>query len=85
MRTRIPEFFDFMRVEKQIEWGQSFLLQLLGFDQRSILWNVQIYMPFYEIPFGGFGYGDFDSLCKKAIDDINNSGRSDKRRLIMYL
>ncbi|HHZ6552260.1 TPA: ATP-binding domain-containing protein, partial [Escherichia coli] len=36
---------------------------------------------YYEIPFGGFGNGDFDALCKKAISDIKKSGRSDEKAL----
>lgn len=82
MRNRIPEFFDFMRVEKQIEWGSKlFCFNSWGLNRDPFSGMYRYICHFYEIPFGGFGYGDFDALCKKAIIDINNSGRAEKRAL----
>lgn len=82
MRSRIPEFFDFMRVEKQIEWGSKlFCFNSWGLSRDPFSGMYRYICHFYEIPFGGFGNGDFDALCKKAISDINNSGRSEKRAL----
>ncbi|ENA72125.1 hypothetical protein EC178900_4924 [Escherichia coli 178900] len=40
---------------------------------------------YYEIPFGGFGNGDFDALCKKAILDIKKVGGLMKKLSIMCL
>ncbi|BBG58887.1 DEAD/DEAH box helicase [Providencia rustigianii] len=82
MRSRIPEFFDFMRVEKQIEWGSKlFCFNSWGLSRDPFSGMYRYICHFYEIPFGGFGNGDFDALCKKAISDINNSGRSEKKAL----
>ncbi|HDL7924985.1 TPA: DEAD/DEAH box helicase, partial [Yersinia enterocolitica] len=82
MRSRIPEFFDFMRVEKQIEWGSKlFCFNSWGLSRDPFSGMYRYICHFYEIPFGGFGNGDFDALCKKAIIDINNSGRSEKKAL----
>ncbi|ECM2385744.1 AAA family ATPase [Salmonella enterica subsp. enterica serovar Typhimurium] len=82
MRTRIPEFFDFMRVEKQIEWGTKlFCFNSWGLTKEPFSGMYRYICHYYEIPFGGFGNGDFDALCKKAIADINNSGRADKKAL----
>lgn len=30
MKSRIPEFFDFMRVERQIDWGNKLFVSILG-------------------------------------------------------
>lgn len=82
MRSRIPEFFDFMRVEKQIEWGSKlFCFNSWGLNRDPFSGMYRYICYYYEIPFGGFGNGDFDGLCKKAIKDIENSGRSDKKAL----
>ncbi|PHM54898.1 hypothetical protein Xhom_02865 [Xenorhabdus hominickii] len=72
-----------MRVEKQIEWGTKlFCFNSWGLSRDPFSGMYRYICYFYEIPFGGFGNGDFDALCKKAIIDINNSGRSEKKRLI---
>ncbi|ECP9859865.1 DNA helicase, partial [Salmonella enterica] len=72
----------FMRVEKQIEWGTKlFCFNSWGLTKEPFSGMYRYICHYYEIPFGGFGNGDFDALCKKAIADINNSGRADKKAL----
>lgn len=71
-----------MRVEKQIEWGSKlFCFNSWGQSRDPFSGMYRYICFFYEIPFGGFGNGDFDGLCKKAIKDIESSGRSDKKAL----
>jgi len=74
LRSRIPEFFNFMRVEEQIKW-----------DER--LWCVNAwgsqYLPdsgaysyicnHYNVQFLRYSRGtDFDYVCQKAIAEISN-------------
>lgn len=71
MRQRIPEFFDFMRVERQIEWDKKlFCFHSWGSGSEPNSGMYRYICHFYNIPFGSLRAGSFDYLCKKAISDI---------------
>lgn len=71
MRRRIPDFFDFMRVERQIEWNKKLFCFHSWGSGKEPLSGMYRYICFsYGIPFGSLRAGTFDSLCKQAIADI---------------
>lgn len=75
MRQRIPEFFDFMRVERQIEWDKKlFCFHSWGSGSAPISGMYRYICHFYNISFGSLRAGSFDHLCKKAISEIKNKG-----------
>jgi len=71
MKNRIPGFFDFMRVERQIDWGNK-LFCFHAWGSGRLPWSgmYRYICHFYEIPFGTFQAGTFDYLCKKAAAEI---------------
>ena len=72
MRSRIPGFFDFMRVEKQIDWGNRlFCFHAWGTSNAPLSGMYRYICHSYGIPFGGLWAGTFDSLCLRAIEALN--------------
>lgn len=71
MKNRIPEFFDFMKVEKQIDWDNKlFCFHSWGSGRVPTSGMYRYICHKYEISFGSLQTGSFDQLCKKAIDEI---------------
>jgi superfamily I DNA and RNA helicase len=80
MKSRIPDFFDFMRVEKQIYWDEKiFCFQSWGSNKDPYSGIYRYICFFYEIPFGTFGAGSLDSHCQKAIHDIKAQTKNSKK------
>ncbi|MDP1539907.1 MAG: ATP-binding domain-containing protein [Moraxellaceae bacterium] len=72
MKSRIPGFFDFMRVERQIDWDNKlFCFHAWGNTRDPISGMYRYICHCYGIPFGTLQSGSFDVLCKKAIAEIN--------------
>lgn len=73
IKQRIPEFFNFMKVEKQIKWEE----RLWAINAWGSLLNkdsgVYRYIcDFYSVPFNRYSkYMDFEKACKSALDEIN--------------
>ncbi|SNY65049.1 DEAD/DEAH box helicase [Stenotrophomonas sp. CC120223-11] len=73
MRNRIPDFFDFMRVDRQIEWDKKlFCFHSWGSGREPLSGMYRYICHSYAIPFGTFQAGSFESLCRRAIDDIKS-------------
>ncbi|MBY8291179.1 ATP-binding domain-containing protein [Vibrio fluvialis] len=71
MKNRIPDFFDFMRVEKQIDWNNKlFCFHAWGSSRLPYSGMYRYICHAYNISFGTFQSGTFDYLCKRAIEDI---------------
>ncbi|AVJ26941.1 DEAD/DEAH box helicase [Achromobacter spanius] len=71
MRSRIPEFFDFMRVDRQIEWNSKlFCFHAWGSGKVSSSGMYRYICHFYGISFGNMYGGTFDAHCTRAISDI---------------
>lgn len=73
MKTRIPEFFNFMKVEEQIKWEERlWVIPSWGSVSNK---NSGIYSYLcraYNIPFQTFtDAGSFDTVCKDAIEKLN--------------
>jgi superfamily I DNA and RNA helicase len=71
MKSRIPSFFDFMRVERQIDWGNKlFCFHSWGSSRDPFSGMYRYICHCYGIPFGSLQSGSFDFLCKRTITDI---------------
>lgn len=73
LRERIPEFFDFMKVDEQIKWNEK-LWVMSGWGSKSDS-NSGVYSyicSYYNIPFERFSYSiTFDGVCRRALQKLN--------------
>lgn len=81
LRKRIPDFFDFMKVEQQILWHERLWCVNSwgsGYDKNS---GAYTYIcDFYGLKFYRFSkFNSFDSVCKIAIESIKNLGLIEKK------
>lgn len=75
MKSRIPVFFDFMRVERQIDWNNKlFCFHSWGSGRDPYSGTYRYICHSYGIPFGSLQAGSFESLCKRAIKSITELG-----------
>jgi superfamily I DNA and RNA helicase len=73
MRNRIPEFFNFMKVERQIEWeNKIFCFSSWGSYKNSNSGMYRYICSEYGISFGTLQSGTFDYWCRKAIEEITS-------------
>lgn len=73
MRDRIPKFFNFMKVEEQIDWGKRlFVFSSWGSanDPYSGMYRYICYK--YKVPFSNYSSNpNFDNLCRAVLEDLN--------------
>lgn len=80
MKSRVPEFFDFMKVEEQIKWNER-LWVFHGWGSQKNQNNVGLYSLIcnkYNLPFYNAGEGDFTFACKKTLEYILKKESEDK-------
>ncbi|MEZ9495806.1 DEAD/DEAH box helicase, partial [Vibrio splendidus] len=83
MKQRIPEFFNFMKVERQIDWDNKlFCFQSWGSGRIPASGMYRYICHKYEIPFGTLAAGTLDRLCKKAIEDIKSLAENNRHDYI---
>lgn len=73
LKKRIPDFFDFMKVEEQIKWHERLWCVNAWGSQSNINSGAYSYISyFYDIGFSRYNpWGSsFDDVCKKAIEEI---------------
>ena len=75
LRDRIPKFFDFMKVEKQIEWYDRLWLSIAWGSERNIDSGIYSYIcDFYDIPFIRYRYGiGYKDIFSEALKYINSN------------
>jgi superfamily I DNA and RNA helicase len=79
MRERIPVFFDFMRVERQIDWDNKlFCFHSWGSNRNPVSGMYRYICHYYNISFGSLQAGSFDFLCTKAINAIKANSEDHK-------
>lgn len=73
IRNRIPGFFNFMKVEKQIEWNKKLWVDRAWGSQKDKNSGLYSYIcDFYDIPFYSFSrYRNYEFIFSKALDYIN--------------
>ncbi|MHC8348776.1 DEAD/DEAH box helicase [Pseudomonas sp. RT4P38] len=68
MKSRIPNFFDFMRVERQIDWSNKlFCFHSWGSGKEPYSGMYRYICHYYGIPFQSLQAGSFDQVCRTAI------------------
>lgn len=73
MHFRIPKFFNFMRVEEQIEWNKRlWIMRAWGSGKNYSCGVYSFICQKYDIPFSPFGKNTprFDILCKEAVEAL---------------
>lgn len=76
LRSRIPDFFDFMKVEEQIKWNERlWCVNSWGsqYDKNSGAYSY--ICAFYGVNFLRYSYATkFDYVCKVALEEIKKGG-----------
>lgn len=69
LRKRVPEFFDFMKVEEQIQWEKRLWVMRSWGSYGNPNSGVYSYIcNHYHIPFSRFSYNSsFDMICRDAL------------------
>ena len=72
IRRRIPEFFNFMKVEQQIEWkARLWCIHSWGSGKDRDSGVYSYICNYYQIPFSSYSNAmSFDKACKIAIEEI---------------
>ena len=78
LKDRIPRFFDFMKVEKQIEWNERLWVNIAWGSKKYPNTGIYSYIcDFYNIPFirysYGTGYKEIFTEVLKYIDKIKDN------------
>lgn len=69
LRSRVPEFFDFMKVDEQIKWKER-LWVFHGWGSQKYLENLGLYSmicSIYKLPFYTAGDGSFQRACERSL------------------
>lgn len=75
LKTRITEFFNFMKVEEQIDWNER-LWAMHGWGSAKDIYNLGTYgmiCRMYKLPFYTPYNGSFANACKRTLDYIKDS------------
>lgn len=72
LKNRIPDFFNFMKVQEQIKWEEKLWVMSSWGSKANRNSGVYSYIcSYYNIPFERFSYTvTFDEICKKAIKNL---------------
>jgi superfamily I DNA and RNA helicase len=78
LKERIPKFFDFMKVEKQIEWHDRLWVDIAWGSEKYPNTGIYSYIcNFYKFPFmryrHGIGYKEIFTEALKYIDTIKDT------------
>lgn len=78
LRTRIPEFFNFMKVQEQIKWEEKLWVMSSWGSKSDKNSGVYSYIcNYYSIEFERFSYSTtFDVICKNALNNLNELERT---------
>lgn len=73
LKDRIPQFFDFLRVQEQIKWDETlFVMSSWGSNHNRFSGLYSYICSWYNLPFYAYAYDEsFDDVCKKALAKLN--------------
>lgn len=76
MKTRIPQFFNFMKVDEQIEWGKRLWVFPSWGSQSLPLTGMYSYICVqYGLSFKRYSWiNSFDKVCGDAIEQLKSKG-----------
>lgn len=74
MKNRIPKFFNFMKVDEQIEWNEKLFVFSSWGSQYAPLSGMYAYIcNHYRLSFMSYSpYFKFDMVCKQAIQELKS-------------
>ena len=87
LKERVPSFFNFMKVDEQIEWEKRLWVSRAWGSQKDINSGLYSYIcNFYNIPFLGFGYNvNYNKIFSEALDFLNNIPSEDFEYAFDYI
>lgn len=86
LRQRIPQFFNFMMVKKQIEWDKLLCVNAWGRFNDSYSGIYRYICHFYDINFLNLRQcGSFEEACKKAISELKSKEIRDYAFSYMFI
>lgn len=74
LKARIPEFFNFMKVTKQIKWGERlWCTNAWGGQSNSNSGLYRFICSFYNLPFYSYNYSiSFNTVCSSALKSLKS-------------
>ncbi|SCK02097.1 Superfamily I DNA and RNA helicases [uncultured Clostridium sp.] len=75
LKARISEFFNFMKVTKQIEWNER-IWAMHGWGSVKDIYNLGTYgmiCRLYKLPFYSANSGSFAFACKRTLEHIKET------------
>lgn len=87
LRERIPTFFNFMKVEKQIEWNQSLWVDRAWGSRQDKNSGLYSYLcHFYKVPFLRFSATtDYTTIFSQVLDQVNKLEQRDFNYAFDYI
>src|SRR3990167_713468 len=87
LRARIPKFFNFMKVEQQIEWNQRLLcVHAWGSSGQPYSGAYAAICSAYDIPCHPWSrFMDFDRACTLSLEALKAKGGSDWVHVFDYM
>ncbi|HMS66892.1 MAG TPA: ATP-binding domain-containing protein [Saprospiraceae bacterium] len=87
LNKRIPDFFNFMKVEQQIEWNRRlWCTNAWGSYSFPDSGAYRYICAFYKIPFNRYSYEmSFSKVCQLAIDDIKEKYKDEIHPALTYM
>ncbi len=87
LKKRIPDFFNFMKVEQQIEWdSRLWCTNAWGSNSYPNSGAYRYICAFYQIPFYRFSYQtSFSRACQLAISDIKEKYPDEIPHALTYM
>jgi len=79
LRGRIPDFFNFMKVEEQIKWNERlWCVNAWGSQYKKNSGIYSFICSYYNISFSRWSPSvSFDYVCQKAIEEIKSLGSNE--------
>lgn len=86
IRNRIPEFFDFMKVQQQIQWeSRLWCVNAWGKYNDVNSGTYRYICSYYHLPFRSFSEMSFDSACEEAYERINSIPKQSFSYVFTYM
>jgi superfamily I DNA and RNA helicase len=87
LRSRIPEFFDFMKVEEQIQWEKRlWCVHAWGSHAQANSGAYRYICNYYEIPFLSWSRSQsFDYVCRQALSALTEAKRDGRGYAFDYM
>ncbi|MFK5976707.1 MAG: ATP-binding domain-containing protein [Sulfurovum sp.] len=87
LKSRIPNFFNFMKVEKQIQWNEQLWVDNAWGSQRDKNSGLYTYIcDFYNIPFSRWSNKtSYEKIFTEAVEEINKINPSEFKCAFDYI